>query len=156
SIDVHRALALMYLVDRRPADAEPHFKALAAQSAAGRLALADFYAGTGHLREALAILESLARDPDLGRAAQMRTAAIVQQQGDRGKALQIADALVRSRPTDADAHALKARLLLSPPTDSRAAWAEATAAIQANKESASAQYTLGLAAMALRNYDAAD
>src|SRR5262249_14835273 len=86
--DVHRALALMYLADRRPADAEPHFKALSRQSAAGRLALADFYSGTGRRDEALAILRTLAGDAQLGRSAQIRTAAIIRQQGDRAKALE--------------------------------------------------------------------
>jgi tetratricopeptide (TPR) repeat protein len=156
SAAARRALALMYLVDRRPLDAEPHFKALAAQSATGRLALADFYAGTARLDEALAILTSLAGDAEVGRAAQIRTATIVRQKGDRTKALQIADALIRSRPTDADAHALKARLLLTAPADARAALTEATAAVRASPDSSAAQYTLGLAEVANRRYDAAE
>ena len=46
----HRALALFYLTERRAAEAEPHFKALAAASADGSLALADYYSGTPAVR----------------------------------------------------------------------------------------------------------
>ena len=47
----HRAMALFYLSDRRAPEAEPHFKALAADSPDGTLALADFYTGLGRRDE---------------------------------------------------------------------------------------------------------
>lgn len=154
--EVHRALALLYLTDRRPAEAEPHFKILASQSPEGALALADYYAGIGRPDETLRILEPLTRDGKLGPVARMRTAAALRQQGHRTEALAIAEALVKERPFDADAHTLKARLLLSAPADTAAAWIEANEAVKADQRSAPAHYTLGLAALARNDLEAAD
>ena len=126
SADAHRALALLYVSDKRPLEAEPHFKALANQSAEGSLALADYYAGVGRPDEALPhsrfARHAIRRS---ARVARMRTAATLRQQGRRAEAIAIADALVKERPSDADAHSLKARLLLSDPADPAGAWAEA-------------------------------
>ena len=154
--DLHRALALLYLVDGRTSEAEPHFKALAAQSAPGRLALADFYSGLGRLEEARKILEPLGTDQRIGRIARLRLAFTLRQQGHRDEALRMADGLIHERPNDADAHTLKARLLLSPPQDSAAAWTEAQKAVKADPGSAPAQYTLGLAAAARNDADGAE
>jgi tetratricopeptide (TPR) repeat protein len=148
SAAAHRGLALMYALDKRPDAAEPHFKALAAQSPEGRLALADFYAGTDRLNDALGVLSPLAADEKLGRVARMRTAGILQRQGRRDEALATADALIKAQPSDADAHSLKARLLLTPPANTDAAWNEAIAAVGDNPDSAAAQFTRGLAARA--------
>ena len=156
SADVHRALALLYVTDQRPGEAEPHFKALANQSPEGSLALADYYAGIGRPDEALRILDPLTHDPKVARVARMRTAATLRQQGRRAEAIAIADALVKERPSDADAHSLKARLLLSDPADPAGAWAEAGEAVKADRDSAPAQYTLGLAALARADFDAAE
>src|SRR3954471_17832722 len=156
SAAVHRALALLYLTDKRPAEAEPHFKALAAQSAEGGLALADYYNGLGRSADALKILEPLTRDREAGRVARMRLAATLRQQGRRDEALAVVDAMVKERPDDADVHTLKARLLLSAPADPNAAWNEANAAVKASAESAPAYYTLGLAAVARRDFSAAE
>jgi tetratricopeptide (TPR) repeat protein len=156
SADVHRALALLYLTDKRPQEAEPHFKALASQSAEGALALADYYVGVGRGDEALKILDSLTRDAKLGRVARMRTAATLRQQGRRSEALALVDSLLKERPSDADVHSLKARLLLAEPADPAAAWTEANEAVQADHESAPAHYTLGLAAVARRDFAAAE
>jgi tetratricopeptide (TPR) repeat protein len=153
---VRRALALLYLTDKRPQEAEPHFQALAAQSAAGGLALADYYNGLGRHDEALRILEPLAKDAKVERVARMRMAATLRQQGRRTEALALADTLVKERPSDADAHSLKARLLLSPPADPAGAWVEANEAVKANQDSAPAHYSVGLAALARRDLDAAE
>ena len=76
----------------------------------------------------------------------MRTAASLRQQGRRAEAIATVDALVKDRPADADAHTLKARLLLTDPVDADGAWTEANEAVKANADSAPAYYTLGLAA----------
>ena len=156
STPVHRALALLYLTDKRPQEAESHFKVLASQSPEGGIALADFYNGLGKPDEAAKILEPLTRDQKVGRIARMRMAASLRQQGRRADAIATVDALLKDRPADADAHTLKARLLLTDPVDADGAWTEANEAVKANADSAPAYYTLGLAAVARRDPDAAE
>jgi len=156
SAAVHRALALLYLTDKRPAEAEPHFKVLASQSPEGGVALADFYNGLGRSDEAMKILEPLTRDVTVGRIARMRMAASQRQQGHRAEALATVDGLLKEHPADADAHTLKARLLLTDPVDAAGAWTEANEAVKANVDSAPAYYTLGLAALARRDLDGAE
>jgi len=104
----------------------------------------------------MTLLQGLQGDPELGRTAQVRIAGVLHQQGRRADALKLADQLIHSRPSDVDGHVLKARLLLTAPVDVAAASKEADAAVSADRDSPPAQYTLGLAAMARRDYDAAD
>ena len=60
---VHRALATLYLSSRRAAQAEPHFKALAA-TPSGRIALASYYAAMGRKQDARVELDGvLERSP---------------------------------------------------------------------------------------------
>lgn len=61
---VHRALATLYLTSRRAAQAEPHFKALAA-TPSGRIALASYYVAMGRAPEARAELDGvIEQSPD--------------------------------------------------------------------------------------------
>ena len=153
---VLRALALLYLTEKRAEQAEPYFQMLASQSADGAVALADYYSGLGRNEEALRVLEPLSHDAKAGRLARMRMVPTLRQLGRRDEALSMANALVKDRPQDADAHSLKARLLLAPPVDAQGAWAEAQQAVKADAESAPAYYTLGLAALARRDTSAAE
>lgn len=154
----HRALALLHLTTGRAAEAETHFRALAVDPA-GRLALADYYMGIGRNEEALGILGEVEKSPEKSdvRAARLRTAAIQYAGGNRAEAHRILDALLEERPGFAEARTAKARMLLSDGGPSAAeAIRHAREAVKADADMPGAHYTLGLAAMAERQFEEAE
>ena len=152
----HRMLALFYLAARRAPEAEPHFKALAAASPDGTLALADYYSGMGRRDDALAVLKNISGDAARVRQARLRMAALHDDAGRPAEAQRIVDELIKQQPQASDAHILKARLLLRENGDLGEAQRHAQAAVQADANSAAAQYTAGLVALARRDFDAAE
>jgi len=153
----HRALALLYLTTRRSADAETHFKALATDSA-GRLALADYYLGTGRNKDALAVLDELERssDKDASGAARLRKAALFHGDGRKDEAYGLLNVLIAERPRNAEARITKARLLLTDGGAADEALAEAREAVKADPTLPAAHYTVGLAALATKDLTAAE
>ena len=153
----HRALALLYVTTRRAPEAEPHFRALATDSA-GRLALADYYMGMGRNAEALTILQAVEKVSDKVdvRAARLRIAAVQYATGKKTDAHRTVDALIAERPRYAEARTAKARMLLSDGGVPAEAVAHAREAVKADPELPAAHYTLGLAALAAQHVQEAE
>src|SRR5262249_47491010 len=147
----HRALALLYLTTKRPAEAEPHFKALADRPD-GALALADYYVTTNHHDAARQVLLPLRQDKDraVSVAARLRLAAMDYAAGRKTEAYRTLDALIQDRPRDEQPRLTKARWLLADGDAAQAA-REAGIVVKANGESAPAQYIAGVAAFASGN-----
>jgi putative PEP-CTERM system TPR-repeat lipoprotein len=143
----HRALALLYITNKRAAEAERHMQALAG-SPAGQLALADYYMGVGRNAEALTVIGELERSAERSdaRAARLRRAAILYGGGRREEAHGIMDALLEERPRHAETRTAKARMLLSEGSNDDAL-VHAREAVKADPELPAAHYTLGLAAL---------
>ena len=146
---------MFYLSDRRAPEAEPHFKALAADSPDGTLALADFYTGLGRRDEALAVLNGIT-DKKAQREAKLRIATIQYESGKTEDALKLTDALISEKPRNPDGHILKARLLLASHGDLDEAARQAQAAVHADTGSTAAQYTAGLVAIARKDFEGAE
>ena len=153
---IHRTLALLYLTTKRPAEAEPHFKALTSQPG-GRLALADYYLGMGRREAALALLREIDAGGNKadGRAARLRIASIEYAEGHTAEAHRLVDAILSEKPKDGEARIAKARMLLNDGKPDEAA-AEAREALDLDGSSAAAKYTLGLAALAGNKADEAE
>ena len=145
---VHRALALFYLATRRAAEAEPHFKALAAQPG-GELALADYYSGIDRRDDALKVLHRIEAGSDKSdsRAARLRIATLEYSAGHKAEAHKLVDAVIAEKPRNVDARLAKARMLLGDGKADEAA-VHAKEAVKLEPESPASQYTLGLTAMA--------
>jgi tetratricopeptide (TPR) repeat protein len=153
---IHRALALLYLSTRRIGEAEPHFKALAAEPG-GQLALADYYTGAGNRDQALAILRGVEGGSDRtdARAATLRIAAIEYSVGHKPDAYKIVDRAIQENPKFADARVARSRMLLMDNKPVEAA-KEAQEAVKLAAGSVAAQYTLGLTAVARNDPNAAE
>jgi superkiller protein 3 len=151
----HRALALLYLNEGRPADAETHFQAAAAESAEGLLTLADFYVARGAPASALSVLQRVPNDSPVRGAALQRIAGIDEQQGHHDEAIGVANALVEQQPSDVEARALRARLNASA-NHLDPAWDDAQQAVKMNPNSVTAQYTLGVVAAAKHDLPTAE
>jgi putative PEP-CTERM system TPR-repeat lipoprotein len=153
---VHRALALLYLSTNRAPEAESHFKALTAEPG-GQLALADYYTGMGNRDQAMKVLHEVESGSDKSdaRAAKLRIAAIEYAGGNKSEAYKIVDAVLHDKPKYEEARIAKARMLLIDGKPDDAA-KEAQEAVKLASGSPAAQYTLGLTAMARRDYTAAE
>ena len=153
---VHRALALFYMTTGRGHEAEAHFTALAINPA-GTLALADYYQATGRPARALDVLRSMqnADDKKDWRAARLKIAAIEYESGQKASAYRIVDELIAEQPNREEPKIAKARLLIRD-NDPEQAARLARDALTLNRQSASAHYTLGLAALAVQNLNEAE
>jgi putative PEP-CTERM system TPR-repeat lipoprotein len=155
-IGVHRALALLYLSTNRAAQAESHFKALASQPG-GPLALADYYAGGGNRDAAMSVLHTIekGKEESDARAARLRIAALEYGAGRKADAHRILDEVIKAAPKDGEARVAKARMLL---VEGRIDEADAQAreAARLAPGSPSAQYTVGLTAVARHDAAAAE
>lgn len=153
---VHRALALLYLSTNRAPEAESHFQALAAEPG-GKLALADYYTGMNQRDQAMKVLHEVESGSDKSdaRAAKLRIAAIEYSGGNKNEAYKIVDAVLHDKPKYEEARIAKSRMLLIDGKPDDAA-KEAQEAVKVASGSPAAQYTLGLTAMARRDYTAAE
>ena len=153
---VHRALALFYMTTGRGNEAEAHFTALATNPA-GTLDLADYYQATGRPARALDVLRSMqnADDKKDQRAARLKIAAIEYESGQKASAYRIVDELIAEQPKREEPKIAKARLLIRDDDPEQAARL-AKDALTLNRQSASAHYTLGLAALAVQNLNEAE
>ena len=152
----HRALALLYLTQGRAKDAEPHFRALATDPA-GRLALADYYAGMGNKDKSLEVLAELEHSSEKAtlRAARLRKAGLLYDRGQKQEAHTIVDGLLQDRPRDVEARLTKARLLLVEKGTAEAV-SHANEAIKADAGNPAAHYVLGLAMLAQKDLASAE
>jgi tetratricopeptide (TPR) repeat protein len=153
---VHRALALLYLSTDRAPQAEAHFKALASEPG-GQLALADYYAGVGNRDAAMSVLHTVeqGKEEEDARAARLRIAAIEYSSGRKAEAHRILDEVITAAPKYDEARVAKARMLL---VENRIDEADAQAreAVKLAPGSPSAQYTVGLTAVARHDAPAAE
>jgi tetratricopeptide (TPR) repeat protein len=152
----HRALALLYLTQRREKEAEAHLRAVATD-AVGRLALADYYAGVGNKADSLKLLEDLEGDAEKKtvRAARLRRAALLYDTGEKPKAHEIVDGLLKDRPRDVEARLTKTRMLLVEKATAEAV-SHATEAVKADGGNPATHYVRGLAALAQSDLAAAE
>ena len=113
---VHRLLAMFYVGVGRAAEAENHLKHVAEAGAAGRILLADYYAAAARNGEALAELNRVVADKTAARdtiaLAHLRRAAARHASGERDKAHEELAPLLEHDKLGADAHALKAQLIM--------------------------------------------
>jgi tetratricopeptide (TPR) repeat protein len=152
----HRALALLYMTQRRAKEAEPHLRA-AATDPAGRLALADYYAGVGNTADSLKILGELEGDAEkmTVRTARLRKAVLLYDTGDKPKAHEIVDGLLKDRPRDVEARLTKTRMLLAERATADAV-SHATEAVKTDGGNPATHYVRGLAALAQNDLTVAE
>ena len=154
--DVHRTLALLYLSTHRIPEAEPHFKALAAEPG-GQLALADYYTGAGDRDKAMAVLRAVesGSNKEEARAATLRISTLEYSLGRKAEAYKMVDRVIHDTPKYAEARIAKARMLLMDKAFDQAS-KEAQEAVKLAAGSVGAQYTLGLTAVARNDHTAAE
>ena len=113
SLVVLRALAMFYANSGRNSDAESYLKKYVdvAPNPASKLLLADFYIRAGKSTEATTLLRSIADEKELHIPATLRLAGMDYDAGNRNKAYEAVDAILRSEPTSESALLVKARLL---------------------------------------------
>jgi len=113
---VHRLIAMFDVGVGRAAEAEPHLKQVAEAGASGRILLADYYAAAARNSEALAELDRVVADKTAPREtvalAHLRRAAVRHTTGERDKAHQELARLFDNDQLGADAHVLKAQLIM--------------------------------------------
>src|SRR5437763_582856 len=91
----HRALALLYMRRRRPAEAERQWEAVARSPECDPFALADFHAAQGKLDEAEGELRRLLDSAANSDAARLRLARVLYRNGRRREAVQILDVVLK-------------------------------------------------------------
>ena len=143
----NRALALLYTASGQAAKAEAPLKVLAEESptAAGRLALGDYYGTNARLAEARTAYETVAKGNDEGLAtdAKIRLAGLdAGAGGDRAKAYRTLDEVIAKQPTNAMALRAKAQLQFEDGKTSEAL-TSALASVSASPNSPAAQFMLG-------------
>jgi tetratricopeptide (TPR) repeat protein len=121
SLDVNRTLAAFYLTGDRPAEAESYLKALTTISSdpLWKIALADFLLANRRPKEAVGVLEPLANNKNSDSAkdgsagAKVRLAMIDFQAGQRPKAYQTLEEVLKAPMVNGEALILKTRFLLA-------------------------------------------
>ncbi len=140
----NRAMAVFSLTTGRTAKAEQYLKQVAdtSKSASALFSLTDYYVATGRPKDAIALLEAASGVdmPDIG--AKPRLARAYASSGDRDKANQIVDDLVKQNPRNAQAQLLKGQLQFDM-GDRDAALASVRAAVASQPDSVQAQFALG-------------
>ncbi len=140
----NRAMAALLLATDRAAEAEPYLLRLAQRpgDVAASIALADYYVALGRPEAAISRLEALAQNPAHADTAGRHLAAAHARAGNRAKALEVTDNLLKRNARDAAAHLTKSQLLLAEGRRDDAL-AHAQAAADAEPASAEAQLALG-------------
>jgi putative PEP-CTERM system TPR-repeat lipoprotein len=140
----NRMLGVLYLSTKRVNEAEQPLKQVAevSKTAAARLQLADYYAGTGRANDAVAILSELSKDPASFVDAEMRLAAIDYSQKKVPEAHARLDGILKRAPNTAGALVMKAQWL-SNEQKLDEALERAKAAVSADPQSALGYFALG-------------
>jgi tetratricopeptide (TPR) repeat protein len=121
SFDVNRTLAAFYLTSGRRVEAETYLKALTSISSdpVWKIALADFFLENRRPKEAADVLQPLTNNKnsagtsDVSPAAKVRLAMIDFQAGQRPKAYQSLEEVLKAPPLSSEALILKTRFLLA-------------------------------------------
>ncbi|MEP7304137.1 MAG: tetratricopeptide repeat protein [Acidobacteriota bacterium] len=146
-----RALSTFYVSTNRPQEAEAPLKILAQQPGdlQARLTLADYYARSQRADEAIALLQTVAKEHSGYADATLRLAAIDYIQKREAEAHRRVDEVRSKQPKNTQAAIMKARFLV---TEGKVdeALALTQAAVASDPKSASAQYLLGTL-LAIRN-----
>lgn len=142
---VNRALGLSYLVGGRLDEAERYLRvAVSAGDPDARLALADVLVSQNRPIEALAVLDAMVADGDLGHVGAIRAAELELRLGQVRSAMNRADTILGLRPDHAAALRLKAQVLLTS-GDPAQAVSVAHAAVGRDPSSREAHAVLGRA-----------
>lgn len=151
----HRTEAAFYLASGKLEAAEPHLKRVVelTKTAAASMALADFYIAQHRDAAARAVLEPLSANAAVAGPVSVRLATLDRAAGHNAEAYQRLDATLKTSPTDSQALALKASLLLA---DGKLddALAVATTAVTAHPDAVTGYYMLGRVHAARREVDA--
>lgn len=141
---VNRELAAFMAATGRSAEAERYLLAIAEKTpgVSAEVALADYYLTSSRPREAIARLQPVVAANPSAATAKYVLARAHAEVGDRAKAHELVDELLRKTPADPDVLVLQAELLLA---DGKrdAAFDRAKAAAEANPRSVRAQLALG-------------
>lgn len=156
SVDVNLTLAALYSIAGQFTEAEPYFRTFAAAGTGTRpkLALADFYLSNRKTKEAVAVLETLTKDPESFGPAKLRLANIEFQAGRRPRAQQMVEEVLERHPKDERALEAKAGFLI---TDRKydEALQIANAVVEANPGAVRSHYLRGVALQAKGSIDEA-
>jgi tetratricopeptide (TPR) repeat protein len=145
----NRMAALLYSLDGRDADAEPPLKRLASsKDPTAMSALADYYARTRRTEDAKALYTQLTEQPTQRQFAQVRLAELAYANGQRQQADAQLASVLKESPNNVDALLARTKWLVKD-GDGAAAEAAATTAVNADPKSASAQYMLAQAQLAV-------
>jgi tetratricopeptide (TPR) repeat protein len=148
----HRLLGAFYIGTGRAREAEPHLKAYAEATSEGRVMLAQYYAATGRATEALELLERVvtdpATDPTTAANARLQRAAVLHATGERAKAHAELAPLMHDDEVGADAHALKAQMIVREKGDLADALAHARDAVKRRPHDPGLQYVQGIVYLA--------
>ena len=156
NLQVCDAQASLYVAWGRPNLAEPYFKSMVeiANDEKSRLALTGYYVSVNRFPDALKTLQELASDKKSYAKASVGIAMLEYALGERQRAHQLIDEVLKREPNNAGALTVKARLLLAEkhPTE---ALERIKLALAADPKSAEAQLTLARIHMALTDVETA-
>ncbi len=156
NLQVCDAQASLYVAWGRPNLAEPYFKSMVeiANDEKSRLALTGYYVSVNRFPDALKTLQELASDKKSYAKASVGIAMLEYAMGQRPRAHQLIDEVLKREPNNAGALTVKARLLLAEkhPTE---ALERIKLAVAADPKSAEAQLTLARIHMALPDVETA-
>jgi tetratricopeptide (TPR) repeat protein len=144
NVAANRALATFYIGSNRPADAERHLKSVAeiSRTAESQITLADYYLTQNRIAEAIAVLNTAAKEQDGYAEARSRLAAIDYAAGRTAEAHKSIDETLVKRPSHPRALMTKAQFLLVENKIDEAL-TRVRAAVTADSRSVDAHYTLG-------------
>jgi Flp pilus assembly protein TadD len=150
----HRLLGAFYIGTGRTREAEPHLKAYADATSAGRVMLARYYAATGRVDDALALLERVVADPStdatIAANARLERAALWHAAGEQAKAHGELARLLNDDAVAADAHALKAQMIVRENGNLDDALTHARDAVKRRPHDPALQYVQGTVYLARR------
>ena len=139
----NRALAVFYMGSRRPAEAEPYLKTVAATGIPeAAYQLADYYIAARRFDDAVAVLEPLTKEPRTANDAEIRLASIAYGQNDKARGHRLIDGVIQRDAGSSRALLVKSAFLVIekklPEARDRA-----QAAVKADPQSTAAHYALG-------------
>ena len=140
----HRAMAMFLMLSRRPAEAEPHIKAVAdaAPGAEPKYYLAEYYLRMDRVEDAREILTALVQKDDSFVGASVRLARIEALSQKNAEAHRLLDAALAREPKNIEALVTRGRLFLAENNTANALTA-LQSAVAANPRSVEAQIVLG-------------
>jgi len=157
NLSANRALSYFYNASGRSSEAEQYLKTVAeiAKDSPSRIALADYYAQTKRIDEAITVLRTVsASDARNAALAEVRIASLQYQTGHQKEAHATVDAAVKKDPKNPVGYVAKAEFLLRE-GKSAEALQQVQSAVAAQPKSLPALFALGRVQATRQEYDAA-